>query len=129
QKGWSSSPCAGLVMLSAAAQERLAASQSSSFALDLQKWRGIMQAYEDGGHAYYATLPTDALTQFRDNMRETVDMGLAQTRAAQQALGDRVRALLAERGFASVAAEGFGAPGVVVSYTDDDGIHTGSRFI
>jgi len=129
QKGWSSSPCAGLVMLSAAAQERLAASQSSSFALDLQKWRGIMQAYEDGGHAYYATLPTDALTQFRDNMRETVDMGLEQTRAAQQALGDRVRALLAERGFASVAAEGFGAPGVVVSYTDDDGTHTGSRFI
>src|SRR5699024_11435437 len=41
---------------------------SDLFALDLQKWRGIMQAYEDGGHAYYATLPTDALTQFRDTI-------------------------------------------------------------
>lgn len=129
QKGWSSSPCAGLVMLSQAAEERMQSSQSTSFALDLNKWRGIMKAYEDGGHAYYATLPTDALVQFRDNMRETCDMGLGKAQAAQQELGDKVRALLAERGFKSVAAEGFGAPGVVVSYTDDNGIHRGSSFI
>lgn len=129
QKGWSSSPCAGLVMLSQVAEERLEASQSTSFALDLKKWRGIMQAYEDGGHAYYATLPTDALTQFRDTMRETCDMGLDLARQAQQELGDKVRALLVRRSFNSVAAEGFGAPGVVVSYTDDDGMHKGSSFI
>lgn len=129
QKGWSSSPCAGLVMLSEAAEQRLESSQSTSFALDLKKWRGIMQAYENGGHAYYATLPTDALVQFRDNMLETCDMGLDAVKEAQQKLGDKVRALLAERGFKSVAADGFGAPGVVVSYTDEDGIHRGSSFI
>src|SRR5699024_2138592 len=111
-----------------AAEERLQASQSTSFALDLKKWRGIMQAYEDGGHAYYATLPTDALTQFRDNMLETRDMGWDAARRAQQELGDRVRALLAEQGFVSVAADGFGAPGVVVSYTEHNGIHRGSSF-
>lgn len=129
QKGWSSSPCAALVMFSAAADQQLANTQSSSFALDLVKWRGIMKAYEDGGHAYYATLPTDALTAFRDNMLETRDLGFDQARAAQQQLGDRVRTLLAERGFKSVAADGFGAPGVVVSYTDNDAIHKGAAFI
>lgn len=129
QKGWSSQPCAGLVMLSAAAAEALDASQSSSFALDLKKWRGIMKAYEDGGHAYYATLPTDAITAFRDNMLETKALGFDKVKAAQQELGDKVRALLAAKGFKSVAATGFAAPGVVVCYTDDDGIHKGSKFI
>src|SRR5699024_6047127 len=129
QKGWSSPPCAGLVMLSAAAEQQLQASQSTSFALDLNKWRGIMQAYEDGGHAYYATLPTDALTRFRDNMFETRAMGWDNAQSAQQELGDRVRALLADKGFASVAADGFAAPGVVVSYTADNGIHKGSSFV
>jgi aspartate aminotransferase-like enzyme len=88
-----------------------------------------MKAYEDGGHAYYATLPTDAITAFRDNMLETRALGFDKARAAQQQLGDKVRALLAARGFKSVAADGFGAPGVVVSYTDNDAIHKGSAFI
>ena len=37
--------------------------------------------------------------------------------------------LLAKRGMASVAAPGFESPTVVVSYTDDAGIQSGSRFI
>jgi aspartate aminotransferase-like enzyme len=128
QKGWSSSPCAGLVMLSAAAFERVQSSTSTSFAADLRKWLEIMQAYENGGHAYHATMPTDALRRFRDTMRETVAYGIDQVRAEQQELGDRVRALLVNRGFKSVAAQGFQAPGVVVSYTRDDGVHNGKKF-
>ncbi|HMB77545.1 MAG TPA: aminotransferase class V-fold PLP-dependent enzyme [Kiloniellaceae bacterium] len=128
QKGWSASPCAGLVMLGAAGLERVQASTSSSFACDLKKWLDIMTAYETGGHAYHATLPTDGLVTFRDNMMETVDSGLDAMRAAQQELGARVRALLADRGFPSVAAAGFEAPGVVVAYTDDPDIHNGKKF-
>ena len=119
QKGWSASPSSGLVMLSALARERIDTTQSTSFACDLAKWLGIMEAYESGGHAYHATMPTDALTRFRDAMLETEADGFAQARDRQQALGDKVRALLADKGFKSVAAEGFQAPGVVVSYTDD----------
>ena len=128
QKGWSSVPSAALVMLSSAATQRLEQTTSSSFALDLRKWRALMAAYEGGAHAYHATLPTDALVNLRDNMRETLDMGLAEARAAQEELGQRVRTLLAEYGFPSVAAEGFAAPGVVVSHTRDEAIHSGSAF-
>jgi aspartate aminotransferase-like enzyme len=128
QKGWSASPCSGLVMLSAAALERVKATQSSSFACDLKKWLEIMQAYENGGHAYHATLPTDALRGFRDAMAETEAYGFEKVRDEQLELGDRVRKLFAARGFRSVAAEGFGAPGVVVSYTDDPGIKSGAKF-
>lgn len=128
QKTWSSSPCAGLIMLSEVAQKRLETTQSSSFSLDLNKWRNIMAAYENGHHAYYATLPTDALVQLHANMLETRDMGFENAREAQQQLGDKVRASLARHGFNSVAAEGFGAPGVVVHYTDSDAIHDGSAF-
>ena len=110
QKGWSASPCSGLVMLSAAALERVKATASSSFACDLKKWLEIMQAYENGGHAYHATLPTDALKGFRDTMKETEAYGFAKVKAEQEALGRDVRKLLAERGFRSVAAEGFEAP-------------------
>lgn len=129
QKGWSAPPSAGMVMLSARGAERLAATSSDSFALDLKKWRAIMQAYEDGGHAYHATMPTDALLTLRDAMVETRQMGFEAARAAQWDLGRKVRAVLAERGFASVAAEGFGAPGVVVSYTDDPDIRSGRKFV
>ena len=129
QKGWSASPCAALVMLNERAQEQLDATTSSSFAADLKKWRQIMQAYENGGHAYHATMPTDALIQFRDTMKETDAYGFDKVRAEQQALGDRVRVLLTERGFKSVATEGFQAPGVVVSYTDDVAIQTGGKFL
>lgn len=128
QKGWSASPAAGLVIMNARAHARLDETQSDSFALDLAKWSAIMQAYTDGGHAYHATMPTDALTTFRDTMAETRDYGFDRLRQAQWSLGNAVRAMLRERGIQSVAAEGFGAPGVVVSYTDDPGIQNGSKF-
>ncbi len=129
QKGWSSSPCCALVMLGELARARIADTQSSSFACDLKKWLQIMEAYENGGHAYHATLPTDSLTRLRDAMQETESYGFAKVRAEQQELGDKVRALLAKKGFKSVAAEGFLAPGVVVSYTDDVGIQSGKKFL
>jgi aspartate aminotransferase-like enzyme len=128
QKGWSASPSAGLVMLSERAEARLAETQSDSFAIDLGKWRQIMVAYENGGHAYHATLPTDALRAFRDTMLETKDYGFEKLRDAQWALGDGVRAMLKAKGVISVAADGFGAPGVVVSYTSDPDIQNGSKF-
>lgn len=128
QKGWSASPCCALVMMSEAAQARVEATQSTSFACDLRKWLQIMQAYEQGGHAYHATMPSDALARFRDAMLEAKGIGFAKVREQQQELGDRVRALLAARGFRSVAAKGFEAPGVVVCYTDDGQIRTGAKF-
>ncbi|WP_415403544.1 aminotransferase class V-fold PLP-dependent enzyme [Tateyamaria sp. SN3-11] len=128
QKGWSASPCAGLVMLSERAVERMETTTSDSFAIDLKKWHQIMQAYENGGHAYHATMPTDALRDFRDTMRETQDYGFARLKEAQWKLGDAVRQMLADKGVTSVAAEGFGAPGVVVSYTGDPDIQTGKKF-
>ena len=128
QKGWSASPSAGLVMMTAEAEKRMEATASSSFAMDLKKWRSIMAAYENGGHAYHATMPTDALKAFRDTMVETKDYGFERLREAQWALGNAVRAELASRGIKSVAAEGFGAPGVVVSFTDDPDIQTGKKF-
>ncbi|MGD1878703.1 MAG: aminotransferase class V-fold PLP-dependent enzyme [Kiloniellaceae bacterium] len=128
QKGWSASPCSGLVMLSAAGVAAVKASASSSFACDLKKWLEIMEAYENGGHAYHATMPTDALKGFRDAVKETQAYGFDKVKAEQQELGDKVRALLAARGFKSVAGEGFEAPGVVVCYTDDPGIKSGSKF-
>ncbi|MFI0395654.1 aminotransferase class V-fold PLP-dependent enzyme [Paracoccus jiaweipingae] len=128
QKGWSAAPSAGMVMLSARALDRLEATTSDSFALDLKKWRAIMAAYEDGGHAYHATMPTDALVGLRDAMVQTRDFGFDRAKAAQWQLGDAVRALLADRGVRSVAADGFAAPGVVVSYTDDADIRSGAAF-
>jgi len=128
QKGWSASPCAALVMMSAAAKARVAETHSSSFACDLKKWLEIMTAYENGGHAYHATMPTDALMKFRDAMKETEADGFDTVRAEQQELGDRVRAFLSGRGIKSVAAPGFEAPGVVVCYTDDPDIQNGKKF-
>ncbi|EKE45301.1 serine-pyruvate aminotransferase [Oceaniovalibus guishaninsula JLT2003] len=128
QKGWSASPSAGCVMLGAAALERVRARQSTSFANDLGKWLQIMEAYEGGGHAYHATLPTDALRGFRDAMRETKDLGWDRLKAAQWEQGDAVRALLRDRGIRSVAADGFGAPGVVVAFTDRDDVKSGRAF-
>ncbi len=129
QKGWSGPPCCAMVMLSALARERIESTQSTSYACDLRKWLQIMEAYEKGGHAYHATMPTDALTRVRDVMLETQRYGFGKMREAQQALGDRVRALLRARGFKSVAAPGFEAPGVIVSYTDDADIHSGRKFL
>lgn len=129
QKGWSASPCAGLVMLSDRALELSKTAKSTSFACDLGKWLDIMQAYENGAHAYHATMPTDGLTKFRDTLKETEAFGFDRARAAQLELGQKVRNLIAQFGFASVAAEGFEAPGVVVSYTDNAEIQSGRRFL
>ncbi len=128
QKGWSASPSAGMVMMSQRAVDRMEGTQSNSFAIDLKKWHQIMQAYENGGHAYHATMPTDALRAFRDTMLETKEYGFEKLREAQWALGNGVRAMLKERGVKSVAADGFGSPGVVVSYTDDPDIQNGKKF-
>jgi aspartate aminotransferase-like enzyme len=128
QKGWSGPPCAGLVMLGRRALERLPQTRSTSFACDLKRWHEIMQAYEGGAHAYHATMPTEALRSFRDVMMETVAAGLDEVRDRQMELGRRVRAILEARGFPSVAAPGYEAPGVVVSYTSDPEIKTGRAF-
>jgi aspartate aminotransferase-like enzyme len=129
QKGWSASPCSALVMLGGAAMERISNTTSTSFACDLRKWLDIMTAYENGGHAYHATLPTDALRKFRDTMKETEADGFENVRRQQIELGGKVRRMLETRGFRSVAAEGFQAPGVVVSYTDDAEIQNGRKFL
>jgi aspartate aminotransferase-like enzyme len=129
QKGWSASPSAGLVMLSDRALARMENTTSDSFAIDLKKWHAIMQSYENGGHAYHATMPTDALKAFRDTMLETREYGFEKLRTAQWELGNRVRQFLSEKGVKSVAANGFGAPGVVVSYTTDPAVQNGSKFL
>jgi aspartate aminotransferase-like enzyme len=128
QKGWSSSPCGALVMLGGSASERICKTTSNSFACDLRKWLDIMRAYEDGGHAYHATLPTDALKTFRNNMLETCSYGLETMRERQWNLGTKVRQLLQSHGFRSVADDGYQAPGVVVYFTDDPEIQNGSKF-
>lgn len=128
QKGWSSTPGAGLVMLSDAAVQKVESTESDSFSLDLKQWLNIMRAYENGGHAYHATMPTDSLRQFRDTVNEAKEVGFDKLCAAQWELGDRIRKLLADKGIESVAAKGFEAPGVVVAYTDRDDMHKGSAF-
>jgi aspartate aminotransferase-like enzyme len=128
QKGWSAQPCAGLVMMNEAALTRCKAAKSTSFAMDLNKWNSIMEAYLGGGHAYHATMPTDALRHFRDAAFETREFGFDKACAAQWEQGNAVRKMLAERQIQSVAAEGFGAPGVVVSFTDDPEIQNGKKF-
>jgi aspartate aminotransferase-like enzyme len=128
QKGWSGSPCCALVMMSNAALEVLEHTQSNSFACDLKKWLEIMRAYENGGHAYHATMPTDSLVKFSKVMQETKAFGFDKVHAAQQQLGDKVRALLVAKGIKSVAAQGFQAPGVVVCYTRDPGFQNGTKF-
>lgn len=128
QKGWSSTPCAGLVMLSDAAIKKVDNTESDSFSLDLKQWLTIMRAYENGGHAYHATMPTDGLRQFRDTLLEAKKIGFDTLCDAQWELGTRIRKILSDKGIESVAAEGFEAPGVVVAYTDRDDMHKGSAF-
>ena len=129
QKGWSGSPACAMVMLSERARAAIDGTSSTSFAADLKKWLQIMESYENGGHAYHATLPTDALLRLRDVMQETQAYGFERVRQEQLELGRQVRTLLERRGIRSVAAPGFQAPGVVVSYTDDPGIQNGSKFL
>ena len=129
QKGWSASPCGAMVMMNARAREAVANSQTTSFAVDLKKWAEIMDAYTGGGHAYHATMPTDALVKFHKGMKETEAYGFDKVKLQQQELGTKVRALLAAKGFRSLAATGFEAPGVVVCYTSDPDIQNGKKFI
>jgi len=129
QKGWSGSPCCAMVMLSERARAAIDGTTSTSFACDLKKWLQIMEAYENGGHAYHTTMPTDALTRLREVMQETREYGFEKVRAEQIALGTKVRALFESKGIVSVAAKGFQAPGVVVSYTEDPDIHNSKKFL
>jgi len=129
QKGWSSTPCCAMVMLGERARAAIDATQSSSFACDLKKWMQIAEGYEKGQHAYHTTLPTDSLVRLRDVMLETRDYGFEKVRAEQIELGAKVRSLLESRGYPSVAAEGWKAPGVVVSYTTDPDIQSGRKFL
>ena len=129
QKGWSGSPCCAMVMLSERARAAIDGTTSTSFACDLKKWLQIMEAYEGGAHMYHATMPTDALTRLREVMQETRNYGFEKVRAEQMELGAKVRALFESKGIVSVAAEGFKAPGVVVSYTEDPGVQSSKKFL
>lgn len=129
QKGWSSSPCCALIAMSDRARERIDATQSSSFSMDLKKWLQIMEAYEKGGHVYHTTMPTDALKILRNVMQETQALGFAALKQKQIELGTKVRELLVSKGYDSVSAKGFQAPCVVVSYTKDPDIQSGKKFI
>jgi len=129
QKGWSSSPCCALIALGERARERIDSTQSSSFSMDLKKWLQIMEAYEKGGHVYHTTMATDALKTLRNVMQETQALGFAALKAKQVELGIKVRELLVSKGYQSVAAKGFQAPCVVVSYTKDPDIQSGKKFI
>lgn len=128
QKGWSSSPCSALVMLSELAKRTIEGTDSSSFAADLKKWLQIMETYESGSHAYHATMPTDSIQKFHATMKETEAYGFDKIREQQNKLGQRVRKLISKKGFQSLAADGYGAPGVVVAYTDDPDMQNGSKF-
>jgi aspartate aminotransferase-like enzyme len=129
QKGWSSSPCCAMVMLSERARQAIEGTASTSFSMDLKKWLQIMETYESGAHMYHSTMPTDALTRLRSTMKETQAYGFAKVKAEQEDLGRKVRALFESRGFPSVAADGYKAPGVVVSYTTDPDIQSGKKFL
>ena len=128
QKGWSAPPSCGMVMLSEAGRARVQATTSTSFAADLKRWMQIMEAYTAGGHAYHATLPTDALVRLRDAMQEAQEVGFQTLCTAQWRLGQQVRSALEQAGFPPVAAPGFQAPGVVVSHTTDPDIKNGRKF-
>ena len=129
QKGWSGSPACAMVMLSERARSAIDATTSTSFACDLKKWLQVMEAYEKGGHTYHTTMPTDALARLRDVMQETRAYGFEKVRQEQIELGAKVRALFERRGIRSVAADGFKAPGVVVSYTRDPEMQNSKKFL
>ena len=129
QKGWSGSPCCALIAMSELARARIDSTTSTSYACDLKKWLSIMETYEAGSHAYHTTMPTDALRKVRDTMLETKAYGFAKVKVEQQQLGDEVRAMFKSRGIKSVAATGFEAPGVVVSYTEDAGMQSSKKFL
>ena len=119
QKGWSGPACCGVVMLSDRGLEMAKANKPSSFTIDVCKWKTVMQAYLDGGHMYHCTMPTDAIRTFRDVVKETEAFGLDNAKDACWKLGNGVRDVLKKNGFPSVAADGYGSPGVAVVYAPD----------
>ena len=129
QKGWSSSPCCAMVALSERARQAIDGTTSTSFACDLKKWLQIMETYESGGHAYHATMPTDALKRLCAVMLESQALGFDRLRLAQAELGRKAREMLSRHGIPSVAAPGFEAPGVVVSYTQDPEVQSSKKFL
>jgi len=129
QKGWSSSPCCAMVALSERARQAIDGTTSTSFACDLKKWLQIMETYEAGGHAYHATMPTDALKRLCAVMLESQALGFDRLRLAQAELGRKAREMLSRHGIPSVAAPGFEAPGVVVSYTQDPEVQSSKKFL
>ena len=129
QKGWSSSPCCAMVALSERARQAIDSTTSTSFACDLKKWLQIMEAYEAGSHSYHATMPTDALKRLCAVMLESQALGFDRLRLAQAELGRKAREMLSRHGIASVAAPGFEAPGVVVSYTQDPEVQSSKKFL
>jgi len=129
QKGWSSSPCCAMVALSERARQAIDGTTSTSFACDLKKWLQIMETYEAGSHAYHATMPTDALKRLCAVMLESQALGFDRLRLAQAELGRKAREMLSRHGIPSVAAPGFEAPGVVVSYTQDPEVQSSKKFL
>ena len=129
QKGWSSSPCCAMVAMSERARQAIDGTTSTSFACDLKKWLQIMEAYEAGSHAYHATMPTDALKRLCAVMLESQALGFDRLRLAQAELGRKAREMLSRHGIPSVAAPGFEAPGVVVSYTQDPEVQSSKKFL
>ena len=128
QKGWTSTPCAGVVMLSDAALARMEDTESDSFVLNLKKWHQIMGAYLGGGHAYHATMPTDGISQFYQAVLEIKKFGYANAKQAQIELGTKLRGIMEQRGFKSLTADGFKSPTVIVSHTDRDDMKSGAAF-
>lgn len=129
QKAWTASPCCGLVLLNEGAEALLQSTNSSSFALDLKKWSGIMQNAVGGVPAYHCTMPTDALAGFRDVVvNELEPIGIKELERRQRELGARTRAMMKSKGFVSVAADGFGAPGVVVVHAPTEDFKSGKVF-
>ena len=128
QKGWSGTPAAGFVMLGERGREAVLGSVSTSFALDLRAWLSIAEGYAEGRAGYHSTMPTDTLVLILEQMKETRDRGLDAMRAAQEQLGGKVRARLAEHGLRSVAHPDYASPSVVVSYTDDPEVKSGAAF-
>jgi len=129
QKGWTSSPCCAMISMSQLAREKMESTTSSSFACDLKKWTQITEAYATTSFVYHATLPTDGLKILRDVMLETRSIGFAKLKSAQAELGSKIRQVLIDKNYPSVAGAGFQAPCVIVSYTTDPEIQSGKKFI
>jgi aspartate aminotransferase-like enzyme len=129
QKGWTGSPCCAMISMSQLAREKMESTTSSSFACDLKKWTQITEAYATTSFVYHATLPTDGLKILRDVMLETRSIGFAKLKSAQSELGSKIRQVLIDKNYPSVAGAGFQAPCVIVSYTTDPEIQSGKKFI